>query len=80
MLTGRISAFEFPEVLHKATKLTVYVGRHERANGRPAYEAVVGLLRERGESPGRRCSSAWTEPPTVPAGAPPSSAVTPTCR
>src|SRR3954447_20339696 len=34
MLTGRISAFEFPEVLHKATKLTVYVGRHERANGR----------------------------------------------
>ncbi len=48
MLTGRIPAFAFPEVLHEATKLTVYVGRHERANGRPAYEAVVALLHERG--------------------------------
>lgn len=33
-----------PEALHAATKLTVYVGRHERAGGRPAHEAVVDLL------------------------------------
>jgi len=48
MLTGRISAVELPEVQHEATKLTVYVGRQERADGRPAYEAVVDLLREAG--------------------------------
>jgi PII-like signaling protein len=30
------------------TKLTVYVGRHERANGTPAYEAVVDLLHRHG--------------------------------
>jgi PII-like signaling protein len=48
MLTGRIPRFEFPEVRHEATKLTVYVGRHERVDGRPAYEAVVELLHARG--------------------------------
>ncbi|MDX6398876.1 MAG: hypothetical protein QOJ43_2284 [Gaiellaceae bacterium] len=32
----------------EATKLTVYVGRHERAGARPAYEAVVELLRRNG--------------------------------
>jgi PII-like signaling protein len=31
-----------------ATKLTVYVGRRERAAGRPAYLAVVDLLQRRG--------------------------------
>jgi PII-like signaling protein len=30
------------------TKLTVYVGRHERVSGRPAYLAVVDLLRRAG--------------------------------
>jgi PII-like signaling protein len=44
MLTGRIEAAQLDE----STKLTVYVGRHERVNGRPAYEAVVDLLRRRG--------------------------------
>jgi PII-like signaling protein len=48
LLTGRIPAFELPEVRHEATKLTVYVGRDERANGRPAYEAVVDLLHRSG--------------------------------
>jgi PII-like signaling protein len=48
MLTGSIPAFEFPEVQHEATKLTVYVGRQERANGKPAYEAVVDLLHRGG--------------------------------
>ena len=49
MLTGRISAGRAStEVQHEATKLTVDVGRQERADGRPAYEAVVDLLREAG--------------------------------
>jgi PII-like signaling protein len=48
MLTGDVAAFELPEVRHEATKLTVYVGRQERADGRPAHEAVVELLHERG--------------------------------
>jgi PII-like signaling protein len=48
MLTGRIDAVELPRELEQATKLTVYVGRQERVGGRPAYEVVVSLLRERG--------------------------------
>jgi PII-like signaling protein len=34
--------------LDEATKLTVYVGRHERARGRPAYEIVVEMLHRHG--------------------------------
>jgi PII-like signaling protein len=37
-----------PVALDGPAKLTVYVGRHERAGGAPAYEAVVDLLRRRG--------------------------------
>jgi len=48
MLTGRIGPVELPEELHEATKLTVYVGRQERADGRPAHEAVIQLLHDRG--------------------------------
>jgi PII-like signaling protein len=48
MLTGRIDKVELPEALHEATKLTVYVGRQERAGSRPAYEAVVDLLHRHG--------------------------------
>ena len=48
MLSGRIPAFEFPEVRHESTKLTVYIGRQERADGRPAYAAVVDLLHRSG--------------------------------
>jgi PII-like signaling protein len=48
MLTGSLAAFELPEVRHEATKLTVYVGRQERAAGRPSYEAVVDLLHRLG--------------------------------
>lgn len=48
MLTGRIEKQQPPPDLHEATKLTVYIGRHERANGKPAYEAVVELLHQRG--------------------------------
>ena len=48
LLTGRIDAVELPAELHEATKLTVYLGRQDRVDGRPAYEAVVALFRRRG--------------------------------
>jgi PII-like signaling protein len=48
MLTGRIAAERLPEDLHEATKLTLYCGRQERADGRPAFLAVVDLLHRRG--------------------------------
>jgi PII-like signaling protein len=48
MPTGGIEGVSLPEQLHEATKLTVYVGRQERVGRRPAYEAVVELLRRHG--------------------------------
>jgi PII-like signaling protein len=48
MVTGRIGNMQLPPELRETSKLTVYVGRQERTNDKPAYEAVVQLLRERG--------------------------------
>jgi PII-like signaling protein len=48
MLTGRVESVELPAELHESTKLTVYVGRHERVGGEPAYAAIVDLLHARG--------------------------------
>jgi PII-like signaling protein len=48
MLTGAFERAELPGELHEATKLTVYLGRQERAGGRPAHLAVVDLLHRRG--------------------------------
>ena len=49
MLSGRATIpGELPWQGDAATKLTVYVGRQERIAGRPAHEAVVALLHERG--------------------------------
>jgi PII-like signaling protein len=48
MLSDRSTRIDLPAELHEATKLTVYVGRYERAHGRLAYEAVVELLHRRG--------------------------------
>jgi PII-like signaling protein len=48
LLTGQLETVEPAPDLHAATKLTVYVGRRERAGSRPAYEAVVDLLHGRG--------------------------------
>jgi PII-like signaling protein len=45
LLTGALTAIEPPG---EQAKLTVYVGRRERAGARPAYEAVVELLHRRG--------------------------------
>lgn len=48
MLTGSVGPVQLPQELNEATKLTVYCGRHERAGRRPAYMAIVDLLREHG--------------------------------
>ena len=48
MLTGATEPSRLPAELDEATKLTIYVGRHVRADGKPAYEAVVELLHSRG--------------------------------
>ncbi len=49
MATGPLGAVELPADLHnEATKLTVYLGRQQRAGSRPAYEAVVDLLHRHG--------------------------------
>jgi PII-like signaling protein len=48
LLSGEIGEVELPQPLHEATKLTVYVGRQERAAGRPAYAAICDLLHRRG--------------------------------
>ena len=48
MLTGRIEpTWPSPE-LDEATKLTLYVGRHERLGAQPAYVAAVDLMHRRG--------------------------------
>jgi PII-like signaling protein len=47
MLTGRVRRPSLPEELQEATRLTIYCGRQERANGRPTYLAVVDLLHGR---------------------------------
>jgi PII-like signaling protein len=48
LLTGEVGAVRLPEGLAEANKLTVYVGRGERAAGQPAFLAVVDLLHRHG--------------------------------
>ena len=45
LLTGRVGEMRLAEGLAEATKLTIYVGRGERVAGRPAFLAIVDLLR-----------------------------------
>jgi len=47
ILTGGLEAVR-REDLSEEVKLTVYLGRHDRIDGRVAYEAVIGLLHEHG--------------------------------
>lgn len=47
MLAGEIEPVELPEQLHEETKLTVYVGRRERAGRVPAFVALTDLLHRR---------------------------------
>ncbi|MEA2192349.1 MAG: hypothetical protein QOI73_2470 [Solirubrobacteraceae bacterium] len=48
MLTGPLEGAGLSDRLREAVKLTVYVGRHERIDSTPAYEAVVALLHRHG--------------------------------
>ncbi len=48
ILAGRIESVAWPRDLHEEVKLTVYVGRHQRVAGKPAYHAIVGLLHRHG--------------------------------
>ena len=48
MLTGRIEPITFPAELNEATKLTIYVGRQERIERRPAHRVLVELLHRAG--------------------------------
>ncbi|MEO6857603.1 MAG: DUF190 domain-containing protein [Solirubrobacteraceae bacterium] len=48
LLTGQIDPPEAAEEPDEATKLTVYVGRQERVDGKPAFAAVCDLLHQRG--------------------------------
>jgi PII-like signaling protein len=48
LLTGQVGEVRLPERLAEQTKLTVYLGRHEQADGQPAFLAVVDLLHDHG--------------------------------
>jgi PII-like signaling protein len=48
LVTAAIAAGESPADLTGATKLTIYVGRHERVGAAHAHEALVALLHARG--------------------------------
>jgi PII-like signaling protein len=48
LLTGEIGPVTLPEDRHEATKLTLYLGRQERAYRTPAFIAVCDLLHRRG--------------------------------
>jgi PII-like signaling protein len=48
MLAGRSTPAESLIQAQEDAKLTLHAGRHERAGGRPAYEAVVDMLRSAG--------------------------------
>jgi PII-like signaling protein len=48
LLTGQLDEVALPEELAEATKLTVYLGRHQQAGGQPAFLAVVDLLHDHG--------------------------------
>jgi PII-like signaling protein len=48
LVTDGLAAAELPEKLGEATKLTVYLGRRQRVDQRPAHIAVCDLLRHRG--------------------------------
>ncbi len=48
LLIGELGEVRLPDQLGEATKLTVYLGRYERAAGRSAFVAVCELLYRRG--------------------------------
>lgn len=48
MLSEDVAAVALPEALNEATKLTLYLGRQEQVEGRPAFVALCDLLHRRG--------------------------------
>jgi PII-like signaling protein len=48
LLTDHLDTLTLPEELHEATKLTAYVGRHERRGRAPLFVAVCDLLHRAG--------------------------------
>ncbi len=48
LLSGEIGVVEILEELGEATKLTIYVGRHDRVGRSPAFVALCDLLHRRG--------------------------------
>lgn len=48
VIRGDVTPETMPEELDEATKLTMYIGRHERVDGAPAYLAICDLLHRRG--------------------------------
>lgn len=48
MVTDGVGEVSLPEELNEAMKLTVYVGRREQVEGKPAFMAVCDLLHRRG--------------------------------
>lgn len=50
LLTDDPAGVELPDELYEATKLTIYVGRQQRAGGIPLYVSICELLHRRGLS------------------------------
>jgi PII-like signaling protein len=48
VIRGEVTPGPLPEELNEATKLTIYVGRHERVGTAPSYLAICDLLHRRG--------------------------------
>jgi PII-like signaling protein len=48
VIRGDVTPQPMPEELNEATKLTIYIGRHERVDRVPAYLAICDLLHRRG--------------------------------
>ncbi|MGA8247812.1 MAG: DUF190 domain-containing protein [Nocardioides sp.] len=48
VIRGDVLPGPLPEDLHEATKLTIYIGRHDRVDREPAYRAICDLLHRRG--------------------------------
>jgi PII-like signaling protein len=48
IVRGEVGPGPMPEQMHEATKLTIYLGRHQRTERMPTYVAVCDLLRRRG--------------------------------
>lgn len=48
LLSGEVGAVQLPQELYEATKLTIYLGRQDRIDGRPAFVALCELMHRRG--------------------------------